>query len=190
MGLPAKKISLPLILLLSLCFATAAAQSVDERRPVYDRNNAIGIAIGIPPVRSYNRVANTAAFVLNYEHTTMNTIGPGVLSIGAEFAIYRASYENASGTAWYKTAFAARAIYHLTILKDKSERLDPYGGVAAGLYSSSMQDRSFDDSQRYTSDLFFAPFLGLKYNFNPGFGLWAEAGYDITIAKLGANFNF
>jgi hypothetical protein len=177
-----------LSLLFLLTSVSANAQNNEAKRPSFDRSNSIGIAVGIQPVRNYAYVAYSPALILNYEHTTVNMLGPGFLSMGAEFGIYSFNSDYHRGRSYKKVAFAVRAIYHLTILKGIAERLDPYGGFAGGLYSSPYEERNAALSSYGSA--FLAPFIGVKYNLIPNLGLWAEGGTDITYLKLGINFNF
>jgi hypothetical protein len=183
-------------LLIVLC-VTLAVPSYAKRgggaRPAFDAgDNAIGIAVGVGPAHTYGLATGSSpAFIANYEHGIVGNLGPGTLSIGGEFGIYSTYYDfdRDYSARWTTVAFAVRGIYHLTILKDKNNKFDPYGGIALGFYSVSYS-RDYPGYEHYGSTPFVGPFVGAKYNFTPSFGAWTELGVDITILKFGLNFNF
>jgi hypothetical protein len=182
---------LVLLLLLTPVLANnVQAQDVEKRRPSFDRANSIGFGGGYKLVRTYDRIRYSPALILYYEHTAVNILGPGLLNIGAELGIYRFQQIPPPNSFGEKMAFAIRATYHFTVLKNMSEGLDPYLGLAAGLYSSSETEIRFTYQPDPSTKAFLAPFVGIKYNFKPNFGIWAEGGTDITYGKLGLNFNF
>ncbi|MES1223214.1 MAG: hypothetical protein ABUT20_47410, partial [Bacteroidota bacterium] len=80
--------------------------------------------------------------------------------------------------------------YHLTVLKDKNNKFDPYAGVTLGAriyqYKNSYGS-SYTDNSVYPT---FGAFVGAKYNFAKSFGAFAELGYDISFARIGVCFNF
>lgn len=192
------KNSLSTILLITLfsllCINPASARKVGGARPAFDAgDNAIGIALGVGTAHTYGLAdAYSPAFIVNYEHGIIGDLGPGTLSIGGElgYQTSRYDYNNGYRARWTTISFAVRGIYHLTILKNKNNKFDPYGGIALGFYSVNYTNDYPGYYEDYPSVPFVAPFLGAKYNFTPGFGVWTELGYDIAILKFGVNFNF
>jgi hypothetical protein len=182
-----------IVLVLFLQSNAAFARKGGGARPAFDAgDNAIGIAVGIQPARTYGADAYSPAFIANYEHGIVGNLGPGTLSIGAELGFYSAYYDYAHDyrVRWTTVGFAVRGIYHLTILKNSNNKFDPYGGLAAGFYSVGVDDNGPGYAERYGSEAFVGPFVGAKYNFVPQFGVWTELGLDITLLKFGLNFNF
>ncbi len=173
---------------------SANAQKKTGARPAFDAgDNAIGIAAGFGPAHTYS-LANSysPAFIINYEHGIVPNLGPGTLAIGGELGWQTSRYNYDYGgyrARWTTFTFAVRGIYHLTILKDKNNKFDPYGGLAAGAYFVSY-DNDAPGAEHYGSAPFVAPFVGAKYNFTPNFGAWSELGWDIAAFKIGLNFNF
>lgn len=186
-------LSITALFLLLLSLHSNAAFARKGARPAFDAgDNAIGIGIGIDPTRNYGATSYTPAFIANYEHGIVGNLGPGTLSLGAELGFYSAYYDYAHDfrVRWTTVGFGLRGIYHLTILKDANNKFDPYGGLAIGFYSVTEDDNGPGYIDHYGSQAFVAPFVGAKYNFTPGFGVWTELGFDITVLKLGLNFNF
>jgi hypothetical protein len=178
-----------LLVLTSVIVYDANAQTDEAKRSFFNPSNSFGVAVGIQKVRPYQDISYSPALILQYEHFTMNTLGPGFLSIGVEYGVYRFKMPFSPRDYHYKMAFAVRGIYHLAILKSTSETVGLYGGIAAGLYSSSEWERRWQ-ADPY-NPVFLSPFVGVKYNPSvSGVGLWAEGGTDITYLKLGLNFNF
>jgi hypothetical protein len=189
-----KKI-LAAVFLIILGAGYASARKSGGSRPAFDvGDNAIGIALGVGTAHTYGLAdVYSPAFIVNYEHGIIGNLGPGTLSIGGELGYQTSYYDYTNGgyrARWTTLSFAVRGIYHLTILKDKNNKFDPYGGLALGFYAVNYRNDYPGYYENYPSVPFVAPFVGAKYNFTPGFGVWTELGYDIAILKFGLNFNF
>ena len=142
---------------------------------------------------SYN---NTPAFFIIYDHGTFPEVGPGTIGIGGTIA-YRYSFLSDYGgydANWTDLVVAARGTWHLTILKDKNNHFDPYGGVMIGMRFETYKNAYFDDfNEPYNENRVhpeFGAFVGAKYNFTKVFGAFAEVGFDFPSFKMGLNFNF
>ena len=186
------------LLLTSIAFA--------QKEPAFDKgDNTISIAVGLGGSYHNNDVHSNAysvsyvslpAFVVTYDHGTFSEVGPGTIGIGGMVG-YRYTFINDYGdydANWTDLVVGARGTYHLTLLKEKNNQFDPYGGVMAGMrfqsYKNTLYDEfeeSYDQSRIYPA---FGLFVGAKYNFTKGFGAFAEIGYDICILRVGLNFNF
>ncbi len=179
---------------LLLAISVNAQKKKGGAKPAFDAgDNAIGIALGFGPSHTYGLASNySPAFIVNYEHGIVPNLGPGTLAIGGELGWQTSRYDYDYGgyrARWTTFTFAVRGIYHLTILKDKNNKFDPYGGLAAGAYIVSY-DNDAPGADTYPSAPFVAPFVGTKYNFTRAFGAWSELGWDVAVFKLGLNFNF
>ncbi len=192
-----KKVSIGLSLLLFLSTTAFAAE------PAFDKgSNIIGVCIGfgVDYGHYYGGSSSSLAptFAVMYDRGVFPEVGPGTIGIGGIFAIKSSSQKVAGEKYGYSSyIIGARGTYHLTILKDKNNKFDPYAGVTFGLRFNS------DEYYDYYKDNYGASyysynnvnpvagiFVGAHYNFVPNFGAFAEMGYDITFLRLGVNFNF
>jgi hypothetical protein len=168
----------------------AAAHKTDKALPAFDvDDNTFGIAVGLNPTQPYyhpsygSKSVDLPAIILNFEHGVFNA-GPGTLGIGAEFGC-QISYPDYGENSIrdYHTALSLllRGTYHLTVLKGRQGvKFDPYAGFAIG----------FSDRAEQGAVTYVAPFVGMKYNLTPHFGVWTELGSDVAAWKLGVNSNF
>tara|TARA_R110002124_G_scaffold155779_3_gene323011 strand:- start:1230 stop:1664 length:435 start_codon:yes stop_codon:yes gene_type:complete len=89
---------------------------------------------------------------------------------------------------------SVRASYHYGKHFLKTRQLDLYGGLAVGLYSPDHIDYRPNKHPKYFYGSSGGPTLGLyagvKYLFTPRFGLYAEAGHNISWLKMGFAFRF
>ncbi len=138
---------------------------------------------------------------MSYHHGLIEKVGPGSIGIGGvigfKSATYKYKYNFNGGNNNYKDTYTnfiigVRGTYHLTLLANKNNKFDPYGGVTVGF-------RIFDhnyggpDLNPYNYNSVYpiaGLFVGAKYNFVPNFGVFAELGYDISLIRVGINFNF
>jgi hypothetical protein len=112
--------------------------------------------------------------------------------------IKTAHFDYANGgykSRWNNYIIGVRGTYHLTVLKDKNNQFDPYAGIMLGVRIYRYKDTYYDSfgSNPYSyKNLYFVQgaFIGAKYNFKSSFGVFAEAGYDISLVRLGLNVNF
>ena len=172
----------------------AKAQGGDP--PFVKGSNTIGLSIGFGDYYNY---ATTYCYGwtvlpsinLSYDHGFFENVGPGTIGIGGIIGIKNRYYKYGNGDKYTDNSVivGVRGTYHLTLLADKNNKFDPYGGVFLGVRIRNTNDRYWDETHSYvnpTSGLF----VGAKYNFVPNFGAFAEVGYDISFLKLGLNLNF
>jgi hypothetical protein len=163
-------------------------------RPAFNAgDNAIGVGFGVGAAHTYGLAdVYSPAFIVNYEHGIVDELGPGTLSVGGEFGFQTSRYDYVGGyrAHWTTLTFALRGIYHLTLLKDKNNKFDPYGGLALGFYAVNYTNDYPGPKDSYSSAPLVAPFVGAKYNFSKAVGAWTELGFDVAIFKAGLNFNF
>ncbi|MBX3105300.1 MAG: hypothetical protein BWX95_01912 [Bacteroidetes bacterium ADurb.Bin141] len=172
----------------------AKAQGGDP--PFVKGSNTIGLSIGFGDYYNYATTYGYGWTVLpsinlSYDHGFFENVGPGTIGIGGIIGIKNRYYKYGNGDKYTDNSVivGVRGTYHLTLLADKNNKFDPYGGVFLGVRIRNTNDRYWDETHSYvnpTSGLF----VGAKYNFVPNFGAFAEVGYDISFLKLGLNLNF
>jgi len=145
----------------------------------------------------YGSVTNVPAIALIYDQGIIDRhVGPGTIGIGGMIA-YKTAYYKYDGykASWNNYVIGIRGTYHLTMLKDKNNKFDPYAGIVLGIridrYHDSYYDTYGSDPYNYNSAYpVVGAFIGAKYNFTPHFGAFAELGYDISFFRIGLNGNF
>ena len=189
-------------LCVALLFSTF---TIAQNAPAFDKgDNTIGISIGVGghyhgTVQGYGHdysYVDLPAFALTYDHGTFGDVGPGTIGIGGLIG-YKYSFLNNYGgydASWSDFIIGARGTYHLTILKDKNNHFDPYAGVLLGMRFHTYRNTYEDYYDKHYDNSSVLPaagvFVGAKYNFTKSFGAFAEVGYDISILRIGLNFNF
>jgi len=119
--------------------------------------------------------------------------GPGNIGVGGIVG-FKKAFNNHDGydAEWTNFLIAGRATYHLTVIDNS--KVDLYGAVTAGIRINDYHDSYFDDNANpyhYNSVYpVFGVMAGAKYNFTPGFGGFAELGYDFSLIRVGVSFNF
>ncbi len=164
-------------------------------RPAFEKGSkTLGLSLGY-----YGDVRSLPAFTVMYDQGIINNVGPGTIGIGGIVGAKFASYKYSSGgykATWANYIVAARGTYHLTILKDKNNKFDPYAGVTVGLRFNNYEDSYYDHFGYYNPNSYnsvypvVGVFVGAKYNFSKNFGAFSELGYDISFFRIGINFNF
>ncbi len=186
---------------LSLSLATSFAQ---DKPAAFDKgSNTIALSAGFGYDYGYynsyytrKNYVNLPAFSLIYDHGSFGEIGPGTIGIGGIIAMKNTYYKYADGSkrSWSNYIIAARGTYHLTILKEKNNKFDPYAGIMIGVRFYHYSNNHYNDSYYYLNNRVYSVkgvFLGAKYNFAKYVGCFAEIGYDqVSIAKVGLNVNF
>lgn len=190
------------VLLITGFSYAAKAQGGDP--PFVKGSNTIGLSIGFGDYYSYATYYGSSWTVLpsinlTYDRGFFEEVGPGTIGIGGLIGIKNRYYKY-SGDKYTDNSVivGVRGTYHLTLLADKNNKFDPYGGVLFGVrirnwkevYTSSYYP--YTESTRKHSSVYPTTglFVGAKYNFVPNFGAFAEVGYDISFLKLGLNLNF
>lgn len=172
---------------------TTKAQGGDP--PFVKGSNTIGLSIGFGDYYDYGSVYGgwtvLPSINLHYDHGTIAEVGPGTIGIGGIIGIKNRYYKYGNGDKYTDNSIivGVRGTYHLTLLADKNNKFDPYGGVLLGARIRTRNDHYYDDKRNNvypTTGLF----VGAKYNFVENFGAFAELGYDISFFKVGINLNF
>jgi hypothetical protein len=182
-----------------------SATTFSQNAPAFDKgDNTIGISVGIggnwhSSVYGYGynySYVDLPAFALTYDHGFFGDVGPGTIGIGGLLGYKYSFLSNYGGydASWSDFVIGARGTYHLTILKDKNNHFDPYAGVLLGVRIHTYRNTYYDEFDNSYDAGGVLPatgvFVGAKYNFTKAFGAFAEVGYDISIIRIGLNFNF
>ncbi len=184
-----KKITLLLILAAALGAGPLHAQSFQQGSDVLSVGAGLGSAIG-----SFSYGSQTPALSVQYEHGVWEIGGPGVISLGGYAGIKGYKYSTSSyKEKWNYTIIGLRSAYHYNGLR--SEALDLYGGL---MLSYNILHYSYKDAGgngisgagNYGSAAGFTLFVGGRYYFTPGIGVFAELGYGVSFLTLGLAFSF
>ncbi|MCB0792911.1 MAG: hypothetical protein H6595_00060 [Flavobacteriales bacterium] len=168
--------------------------------------NSLGFGVGVGGFyRAYDSYsAQTPLFMFHYDRGTSVPVGPGVLGIGGYFGFKSLRYLSESyyytyDLRWTYWMFGLRGTYHWNSWHN-NDKLDTYAGVSLGYNVVSFRDRStytsyyYNDLYRYNyssrSALRGGAFVGVKYYFAGGFGVYAEAGPDVSLLTGGLTFKF
>lgn len=204
-------------LLVTSCMVVLAATSVFAQKkdvkteesspetPFHKGSSTLALGLGLGTTWSYagyTSVKSIPAIALYFDHGIKDNLGPGNLGVGglvgyqgssSKYTIAGKEYKST----WTNIIVAVRATYHLTLLADKNNKFDPYGGVMAGVRFAGWSDTYWNSGTAIGIKPVYNPvyaatglFVGAKYNFSSNFGAWAELGYDIAFLKLGINLNF
>lgn len=171
-------------------------------------SNFITLGFGIDP---YGKVPKYAAgygytrtaigpIILAYEHGLTEKLGIGRIGVGGAIAqtFYTGKSYYSNNNYVYKsnrsrTSLAFRAAYHFDFGVDK---MDVYAGIGGALHVYSDTDKTdnpFDPNyNRKRVSIGGGPsiFGGIRYLFTNNFGVYAEAGYDISVLNGGLVFKF
>jgi hypothetical protein len=124
---------------------------------------------------------------VNVEYSIMDEI-----AVGGYVAFTRGSYDyydynnniNDERYYWNSVDVGIRGSFHFAeLLRVREKKFDPYAGVMLGF-----ANRSAD----YLGHTWVRPgvFVGARYFFNPNFGAYGEAGYNVHPITLGLSFRF
>ena len=100
-------------------------------------SKTLGLSVGFGLGYSYyGDVVSLPAIGLMYDQGIVNNVGPGTIGVGGILAIKAAHYNYNTGgykATWTNYIIGVRGTYHLTILKNKNNKFDPYAGVTLGV---------------------------------------------------------
>ncbi|MEO8086386.1 MAG: hypothetical protein ABI763_06185 [Bacteroidota bacterium] len=175
-----------------------------QNAPAFGKgDNTIGLGLGVGINYGYYSGGIAPAMSVYFDHGFFGEVGPGTIGIGGILAYKSGHYNYGYGGyeyKWSSTIVAARGTYHLTILKDKNNHFDPYAGIVLGVrinhYTDTYDDYYFKNNNKHyysnesSADAVRGVFIGAKYNFTHFFGVFVEAGSDLSIITGGINFNF
>ncbi|MDH7460996.1 hypothetical protein QEG73_06885 [Chitinophagaceae bacterium 26-R-25] len=180
------RIILGALLIGSLLTGTAEAQS-KSAQPVSPMRVGsatlnLGIGVGAPYDGHYNGNAFGTKIAAEWG---LWQAGPGVITLGGEFggSFSNKSYYNDHDHWQARTiVLAMRSAWHYGW---KVKGLDTYAGLSAGI---GFERYGYEDNRENDVIPVFGGFVGASYFFTPGFGVNAEAGYDITNFQVGVVF--
>ncbi len=196
-----KKTSIASCMLLLLVLLAGNTNAQDNRKvgkgqdPAFDiGDKTIALSIGFGTDYSYSYYGGYApvalpAFGVSYDQGIIEA-GPGIVGIGGIIAAQFSHYGLYGTNITYSNyIIGARGSWHLTLLKDKNNKFDPYGGAMVGLrfYNYNNDYAHYKSSSVLPA---FGLFVGAKYNFAEHVGAFAEVGFDISLLRIGLNFNF
>ncbi len=189
--------------LVAACLNTAQAKKRKETggaKPAFDKGSkTIGFLIGFGVDYSYGygyygyggyTTSLLPLGAITYDQGIIANAGPGTVGVGGIIA-YKPSSSSYQGYKDYYNSFiiGARGTYHLTLLKDKNRKFDPYGGVTIGIRSSRYSN-SYNSTTNTSVSPVAGAFVGAKYNFATHVGAFAELGYDVSVVRIGICVNF
>ena len=190
-----------LLLITLLCtFSLTSNAQVFE----FDRNFVqVGYGLGLGYGRllnAYNtqdnyRFGGFGPVALSYERGVTDNIGVGV-QFG--FSSYGATWTDNYGVGidykyrWSNLTVMVRGAYHFDV---RNRKIDPYAGVGIGY--SKYTSKYITDDPTFTGGnvsfgipLAYQIFGGIRYMFNDNFGVYAEAGYGISVFNGGLTLSF
>jgi hypothetical protein len=180
------RIILSALLIGSLLTGTAKAQSKSAQPVTPMRVGSTTLSLGIGAGAQYDGHYYTNPFGTKIAaEWGLWQAGPGVITLGGEIGGSFAGNTYYDGHDGYKThtiVVGMRSAWHYGW---KVKGLDTYGGLSAGI---GFEHYGYQD--HYNNDVIpvFGGFVGASYFFTPGFGVNAEAGYDITAFQVGVIF--
>lgn len=143
-------------------------------------NAGIGVGSGIP-------------IEVSFEHAIIDGLikgENGSIGIGA-YGSWYSDKDKISGYGTWKynhIVLGARGAFHYQFV----DKLDTYAGVMLGYnIASSKWDGAGESSISASGSEFdFSVFVGARYFFTPGIGVYAEAGYGVANISVGVAFKF
>jgi hypothetical protein len=184
-----------LVSVMTLCGAhqvAAQKNSGEGAKPAFDKGDkTLGISAGFGVSYGLTTASAIPAIAVNYDQGIVGNVGPGTIGVGGIVG-YKASrykYWNDAKYTYSNIVIGVRGTYHLTILKDKNNKFDPYAGVTMGLRIWRWNDDFYNTSSNSVSPI-VGGFVGAKYNFASSVGAFAELGYDVSFARIGLCVNF
>ena len=192
------KIFVVIAVAMTTTFLTARAQGSDA---AFEKGSkTLGFALGFGVDYGYgvgvyggNGYSAWPAFMMMYDQGFFEDVGPGTIGIGGVIGYKSSHYNSGYKYTHVNLIIGVRGTYHLTILKEKNNKFDPYAGITVGLRFYSHHDNDPYDSYIYNDGSVYpvaGAFIGAKYNVAEHFGFFAEAGYDISLVRIGFNINF
>lgn len=166
-------------------------------------DKVIGVSLGAGVNFGYatyhgGSYSNIPAIAFTYDQCFFENVGPGNIGIGGIIGFKSAYYKYPLNNGNYKDVYTnyiigVRGTYHLTLLKDKNNKFDPYAGITLGVRIFKHTNNEPNNPYVYNYNPAYpvtGGFIGAKYNFAQHVGVFGELGYDISFFRIGLNFNF
>lgn len=188
-----------ILIIATLLWGTWCVRAQKNELPFVKGTRTIGVSTGFGiDYGYYGNVSRTPALCATYDQGFFEEVGPGTIGFGGIVGFKAAHYNYANNTdqaKWLHVLIGVRATYHLTLLANKDNKFDPYGGVLAGIrinqYSDTYYNRLGFNPNTYNGiNPITGIFVGARYNFANNIGAFAEAGYDISFLRIGLHYNF
>lgn len=182
-----------LFYLLLFVVSSGYAQDIQKtsKPPAFKKGSGT-IAFGIGSGGRLNYFTTTSASPLitaSAETAFIDNVGIGTIGFGAIAGFKTASYNNIFDQTdnWYQIIFAPRATYHFAF----HHAFDPYVGATIGASYTIYDGNSVSGLGNNLKPLraVGGVFAGAKYNLTRWFGVFAEAGLDVSRFRVGINFN-
>jgi hypothetical protein len=179
------RIILSALVIGSLLTGTAKAQkSAQPITPMKVGSTTLSLGIGVGAEYDGRYYTNPFGTKLAVEWGLWQA-GPGVITLGGEVGGSFSSASDYDGHHDYKARTIVTAVRSAWHYGWKVKGLDTYGGLSAGL---GFEHYGYPDGYNNNVIPVFGGFVGASYFFTPGFGVNAEAGYDITQFQVGVIF--
>lgn len=173
------------LVIATLLTSTVKAQSKSAQPVTPMRVGSMTINLGIGQGIQYDNYHSSAFGTKVAAEWGLWHAGPGTITLGGEIG---GSFSNKNS--WddhddFKANMVVLAIRSAWHYGWKVKGLDTYAGLSAGL---GFEHYGYKD--HYENDVRPIPggFVGASYFFTPGFGVNAEAGFDITNIQAGVVF--
>ena len=178
----------------------AAAQEETKTKndpPFSEGSGILGVSAGFGiDYNYYGDVSRSPAFALSFEKGKFDIGDVGTIGVGGLIGFKNATYHYGSGdykATWTNFIIASRFTFHLSILKDKNNKFDPYAGIMLGIRINSYDDTYYTGYNPYSyGSIYFTKglFVGAQYKFLKHLAAFSELGYDISVFRIGLNLNF
>ncbi len=167
-----------------LLFASAPFQTIfaQDDASFAQGDVALNVGLGYLSRESLSGLTVLPALAVSADYGIVD-LGPGVLGVGGALA-WQYAFE--SGISSHQLVVGPRVSYTLGNLL-KSGRLNVYAASQFGLEYAGV---STDFGSASDTDFYYGIVAGGRYLFTPSFGVFLEAGYDITYLKAGVSFKF
>lgn len=161
-----------------------------EKPPAFKKGSTtVAFGAGFGGFKYYVRATEIPFISISIDNAQIENVGIGTIGFGVIGGLKTAEYTYPSGKTadWVHAVLATRATYHFVF----HHAFDPYAGVTLGAKYTYHNDATYISTSYKRDQVKFVGgvFIGAKYNLARWFGLFAEAGIDITRFRVGFNFN-
>ena len=165
-------------------------QNLNAQTAMVEDKSVVSLGIGFGGYGNAYTTGATPTIMGKFEKGIIDDLGPGNLSVGGVIGIQKGDFDFVSSRTGYTYfTIGGRASYHPHFIN--SDKMDFYAGLGLGYYSVSAGTQTEFGSFGVTaSSIAFNAHVGIRYDFNPQWGAWAELGSELSILSLGASYNF
>ena len=184
------KKSITIFVALFFAISFAFSQAVQEKDKI------ISLNIGFPPTGMWPGEKMKMPVISSNFDWLIKKAGPGTIGVGGLLGIvvtedYYSVYYTSDFYKYTKIYLGARGTYHW--FPGTSDKIDTYAGFVLGgkivsaKYNGDQVNPSIESNG---SGVFGGPFVGIRYLFNPKFGVNAELGYGVAVLNIGGSLKF